>query len=263
MTAAQVQTDPGETLPTRRTLRHEIVLVLLLSLGASAVYAVIDIVAALTASTPLGEQTSALNVSQAPDRPWLDLTLQLTRIILRLAPALLAIHLLSRTNTSVLRVIGLDLRRPGSDAGVGALLALVIGLPGLALYVVSRELGLNTTVVAAGLPDVWWQYPVLVLSALQNAVLEEVIVVGYLLVRLRQLGWSPWRAIAVSSVLRGSYHLYQGFGGFLGNMVMGVVFAWLYQRKGRIAPLVIAHTLLDVVAFVGYALLADKVGFLS
>ncbi|MGW1927265.1 extracellular solute-binding protein, partial [Streptomyces massasporeus] len=73
------------------------------------------------------------------------------------------------------------------------------------------------------LPEVWWKYPVLILSAIQNSVLEEVIVVGYLLRRLGQLGWTPMAALVASSVLRGSYHLYQGIGGFLGNVVMGVV----------------------------------------
>ncbi len=258
--ASRTPADAPE-LPSRRTLRHEVLLVLGLSLGASALYSVIDIIAALTAPEPLSEQTSSLNVSQS-ERPYLDLTLQLTRILLRLVPALLAIHLLTRTNAPALRGIGLDHRRPGWDARTGTLLALVIGVPGLLFYLLSRELGINTTVVATSLPEQWWQYPVLVLAALQNAVLEEVIVVGYLMTRLRQLGWSPWRAIAASALLRGAYHLYQGFGGFLGNVVMGLVFGWLYQRKGRVAPLVIAHTLLDVVAFVGYALLVDRVGFL-
>jgi uncharacterized protein len=38
--------------------------------------------------------------------------------------------------------------------------------------------------------------------------------------------------------------------------VMGIVFAWCYRRWGRVMPLVIAHTLLDTVAFVGYPLAA-------
>jgi Type II CAAX prenyl endopeptidase Rce1-like len=58
--------------------------------------------------------------------------------------------------------------------------------------------------VAAGLPDVWWRFPVLVLSALQDGINEEVLVVGYLLTRLRLLGLSPAAAVAVSAVLRGS-----------------------------------------------------------
>ena len=48
---------------------------------------------------------------------------------------------------------------------LGALLAAVIGLPGLALYLGARAAGLNTTVVASGLSDHWWVVPVLVLAA--------------------------------------------------------------------------------------------------
>ena len=51
-------------------------------------------------------------------------------------------------------------------------------------------------------------------------------------------------------------------GGFLGNAAMGLVFARLFQRWGRVAPLVVAHALIDVVAFVGYALLVGRVGWL-
>ena len=65
----------------------------------------------------------------------------------------------------------------------------------------------------------------LILSALQNGLVEEVLVIGYLLRRLDQLGFRNRRAIAISATLRGSYHLYQGFGGFIGNAVMGVIFA--------------------------------------
>ena len=36
---------------------------------------------------------------------------------------------------------------------------------------------------------------------------------------------------------------------------MGVVFSLFYLRTRRVMPLIVAHTLLDVVAFVGYALL--------
>ena len=120
----------------------------------------------------------------------------------------------------------------------------------------------NTTVAAANLTDHWWTVPVLVLAAAQNAVLEEVVMVGYLFTRWSRAGWSPWRVIGTSALVRGGYHLYQGFGGFVGNAVMGIVFGWLYQRTRRVGPLVVAHTLLDVVAFVGYTLARDHIGWL-
>jgi membrane protease YdiL (CAAX protease family) len=245
-----------------RTLRAEVVLVLAGSLGASAVYSVVSIVGRLTASTRLSAQHATLNASQAPGRPWLDLTYQLIGIAFALVPAALAIHLLGRTTVAPLRAIGLDTTRVRFDLGLGGLLAVVIGIPGLALYLAARGLGLNATVVPAALPSVWWMVPVLIAAAIQNALLEEVVVVGYLLTRLGDLGWSPRRAVGASALLRGAYHLYQGFGGFAGNLVMGLVFGAVYRRWGRVAPLVVAHSLLDVAAFVGYAALRGHVSWL-
>ncbi|MET8503226.1 type II CAAX endopeptidase family protein [Streptomyces sp. NPDC004787] len=250
--------------PSRRILRSETLLVLALSLGASGVSALISFIGSLTKPGALKEQAATLNGSYAPGRPWLDLAWQLFGIATALVPVALVAHLLLREGAGArgLRAIGFDRTRPWPDLGRGALVAAGIGSAGLAFYLAARAAGFNLTVVPESLPDVWWKYPVLILSAIQNSVLEEVIVVGYLLRRLDQLGWSPRASLAASSVLRGSYHLYQGIGGFVGNLVMGVVFVWLYRRWGRVGPLVVAHALLDIVAFVGYGLLAGKVGWL-
>ena len=86
--------------------------------------------------------------------------------------------------------------------------------------------------------------------------------IGYLFSRWGSVGWGKWRIILTSALIRGSYHLYQGFGGFVGNLVMGIIFGWFYTRTKRVMPLVIAHTILDVVAFVGYSLLKDRIGWL-
>ncbi|MFF1422731.1 CPBP family intramembrane glutamic endopeptidase [Streptomyces sp. NPDC058280] len=251
---------PQEAL-SRRTLRSETVIVLALSLGASGVSALISFVGSLTKPGALSDQAATLNSSAAPGRPWLDLAWQLFGISAALVPVALVAHLLLREGSGM-RDLGFDGRRPWPDLGRGTLVAAGIGSAGLAFYLVAQAVGFNLTVVPESLPDVWWKFPVLILSAVQNSVLEEVIVVGYLLRRLGQLGWTPMAALVASSVLRGSYHLYQGIGGFLGNMVMGVVFVLLYRRWGRVGPLVAAHALLDIGAFVGYALLAGKVDWL-
>ncbi|WKX73725.1 CPBP family intramembrane glutamic endopeptidase [Streptomyces sp. XD-27] len=245
----------------RRLRRTELLLVLALSVGASAVSALISFVGSVTASGGLKDQAATLNASEAPGRPWLDLAWQLFGITTALVPVLLVAHLLLREGAG-LRTIGFDLRRPRFDLGWGAALAAGIGGAGLLLYLGARAAGGNLTVVPENLPDVWWKIPVLIASAVQNAVLEEVIVVGYLLRRLGQLGWTPMAALAASSLLRGSYHLYQGIGGFFGNLAMGVIFVLLYRRWGRVGPLVAAHALIDIVAFVGYALLAGHVAWL-
>jgi membrane protease YdiL (CAAX protease family) len=244
-----------------RTLRSETLVVLAVSLGASGISALIRFIGSVTRPEALKNQATTLVGSYAPNRPWLDLAWQVFFIASALAPVALVAHLLARERVGM-PAIGFDLSRPRRDLGRGTLVAAVIGGTGLAFYLGVRAAGFNLTVVPESLPDVWWKIPVLVASAAQNAVLEEVIVVGYLLRRLGQLGWTPNAALAASAVLRGSYHLYQGLGGFIGNMVMGVVFVLLYRRWNRVGPLVAAHTLIDAVAFVGYALLAGKAGWL-
>jgi membrane protease YdiL (CAAX protease family) len=251
-------TAPAVELP-RRVLRNEVLLVLGVSLGASALLAVLRIAERLTRGPALSEQTAALNVSRLPDRPWFDLADQLIRISLALVPVLLAIYLLNRYPGAGARLIGLDFRRPRFDLGTGVALTALIGIPGLALYVAALHLGIGVRIVPAALASVWWAVPVLIFSAAQNALLEEVVGVGYLFQRLQELAWRIPAILGVHALLRGSYHLYQGFGGFIGNAVMGVVFGLFYLRFRRVMPLVIAHTLLDVVAFVGYSVFREEV----
>ncbi|WP_223837937.1 CPBP family intramembrane glutamic endopeptidase [Streptomyces venezuelae] len=246
----------------RSLLRTETLLVLALSLGASAVSSLISFIGSLTKPGGLKDQAATLNGSYAPGRPWLDLAWQLFGIATALVPVLLVAHLLTREGAGGLRALGFDRTRPGWDLGRGALVAAGIGSAGLAFYLGARASGFNLTVVPEALPEVWWKFPVLFLSAVQNSVVEEIIVLAYLLRRLDQLGWSPMSALLASSLLRGSYHLYQGIGGFIGNAVMGAVFVLLYRRWGRVGPLVAAHALLDIVAFGGYALLAGRVDWL-
>ncbi|GAB3158595.1 CPBP family intramembrane metalloprotease [Myceligenerans halotolerans] len=248
------------TVESRRRIGAEIWIVLGLSLGKAALYSVVNITARLTDGTPLAEQTATLNASQS-ERPWLDLTYQLLGIGFGLVPVALALYLLSARGRGALARIGLDRARPGRDLVWGVGLAALIGIPGLAFYSLGRALGITVEVQASALNEHWWTVPVLLLSALYNGLLEEIITVAYLYERTRDLGWGRVRFVVASSLLRGSYHLYQGIGPFLGNVVMGIVFSWFYtsprfQHGGRhrIVPLVVAHTLLDVVAFVGYAL---------
>ncbi len=248
---------------SRRSLVTETVLVLGVSLGASAVWSLLAIINKLTQQRALNQQTTAMNSSVTPDRPWLDLAYQLVGFVIALVPVALAIHLLRRDRPDATHAIGADLRQPARDFGLGLLLAAAVGLPGLALYAAAKALGLNTTIAAANLSDHWWTVPVLVLAAVQNAVLEEVIMIGYLFTRWRQAGWSTPAIIVTSALIRGSYHLYQGFGGFAGNLAMGLFFGWVYTRTKRVAPLVVAHTVLDIVAFVGYALLKDHLSWLT
>ncbi|HEY0452423.1 type II CAAX endopeptidase family protein [Actinophytocola sp.] len=249
--------DPGE----RRAVVVEVVIVFAVTLGMSGLRSLLSLLDALLRPEPLAQQQVAINVPQATVG-LIDLLRQLLSATQLFAWGALGLYLLWRAGVG-LKAIGLDRARLGKDALGGVGLAALIGIPGLGLYFLARALGANLTVLPSTLGDTWWRPIVLTIAAAANAWAEEVLVVGYLITRLRQLGLHENKSLLTAAVLRGSYHLYQGFGGFLGNVAMGLVFGRVWQRTNRLWPLVIAHTLLDVVAFVGYALLRGKVSWLS
>jgi len=244
---------PGPAIDSfsRRRIWWEVTLVLAVSLGQSAVYAIVSLADSLTRSTPLSHQTATLNPSLS-NREVFDLIYQLLALIFDVVPVVLVCYLLWSRARPHLSRLGIDATRPLGDAGLGLLLALAIGIPGIAIYLVAKALDINVTVDAAGLSSHWWTIPILLLSALRAGLQEEVIVLGYLFERLGQLGWGRWRIIVAAAIFRGSYHLYQGFGAFVGNVLMGMLFGFLYSRSKRVLPFVIAHFIIDAAIFVGY-----------
>lgn len=208
------------------------------------------------------------NVATGPIKPastlayqWLDILDQLVSILSGVAPAFLAIVLLMRSPGG--RGLGIGLHRLRSrEVWQGAGFAALIGIPGLGLVYIARKLGANAQIVVTNFPDVWYRVPILLLEAFQQGIAEEVVVAAFFLTRLRQLGWTNQRALAAEAVLRGSYHLYQGYGGFLGNAVMGLIFGWWFQRTRRVWPLIIAHSVIDAVSFIGYAYLHNRVSWI-
>jgi uncharacterized protein len=214
--------------------------VLSLSVLASAAFAIIS----LWTAPVRGVTVAAANQSPV-------FAEQLARFAFGLAPVWLVVHLLRRNGESAAS-IGLAADRPGPDILRGVALFVLVGAGGVGVYLAAVALGVNRFVIPSPPPGHWWTVPVAFLNATEAAVLEEVIVVGYLITRLRQLRWTAVAAVAASALLRATYHLYQGWGGFLGNLAMGALFGVVFVRTRRAWPLVVAHFLLDVGAALGY-----------
>jgi membrane protease YdiL (CAAX protease family) len=235
---------PASPVP-RRLLVEEVVVVLWLSFLPSAIRSVVSLLRAPVSGVVVAAANQAAS--------FID---QLLPFLFGLAPAALVVHLVRRSGEGP-EVIGMDLGRWRRDLLDGALLFVVVGLGGIAIYLGAVELGVNRFVVPAPPGGYWWTPVAVVLHAAEAAITEEVIVLGYFVTRLEQLRTPAWGAILASAGLRASYHLYQGWGGFAGNLLMGLLFAWLFTRTRRTWPFVVAHFLIDAAAATGFLLFRE------
>lgn len=241
-------------------IRLEILVVLGVTFGLSGMNAALSLLQSALAPGGVGGQTVALNPSRATQST-IDLLFQLLGVLRLAAWAGLGLYLLWRSGIGP-RAVGLARAKFRPDGLHAIALAAVIGIPGLGLYLIAHAMGISVTIVPSSLQDHWWRLPALILSACANSAAEEIVVVAYLITRLRAIGWSADSALLASALLRGSYHLYQGLGGGIGNIVMGLVFGRYWQRTNRLWPLVIAHALIDAVAYIGYTALRGRVSWL-
>ena len=230
-----------------KSLRAELLIVLTLTFGISGVRAVLNLINSLASPHRLNEQSVTLNSSQS-SLAWVDMGLQLCSAAVLFSYGALALFLLAKDHI---------VPRPHRtrDWLEGAGLAALIGIPGLALYFAAVQFGWSKEVIPGDFANAWVEIPVSLLKAAANAFAEETVVVMWLMTRLRQAHWSLPATLAASSILRGSYHLYQGISAGCGNIMMGFIYGYYYHRTGRVWPLVIAHFLIDAVAFVGYSFL--------
>ncbi|HTU75103.1 MAG TPA: CPBP family intramembrane glutamic endopeptidase [Trebonia sp.] len=190
-------------------------------------------------------------ITRFPDyvpNPATNLILGIATYLSVAAPVPIAVLLLSRSGRP-LATLGLG--RPGWRADVwpglglalacyGATLAATLVLVGL----VGRNSKLLVQVPVGHVPAYYVIYGIAISAV--TAVTEEILVSGYLLTRLEQLGWKPRRALALSLILRTSYHVYYGLG-FLLTIPFGYLVTRSFQKRRRLMRTILTHFVYDAV----------------
>lgn len=131
------------------------------------------------------------------------------------------------------------------DVLPGLGLALATAVMFWLLQALVPSVGLSVPSVEQAVPiadGIGW--PIVLSTSLVNGFYEEALVCGYLITAMRDKR-SMWAAIHLSTAIRTAYHLYQGSTGVISIVPMGLAYAWLYARTGRLWPLVLAHVVLD------------------
>lgn len=230
--------SPG---PPRGLIWEEIALVLALSLLPSLVYSVLNLI-----EIPVIKGTSVALYPQQ-DLPLVQVLQRFARAIFDIAPFWLVLYLIRRGREE-LTDFGLDTGRLRREIPVGLIAGTVLSALAALPYLAAVYFGIQRQVIGAAPSKFWWGLPLFVLGAAGAGLVEEGVMVGFLIPRLKQSGMSTKWAVIASAAFRGGYHLYQGWGGFIGNFVFGLLFGAVYVRYRRVWPLIIAHFWIDVLA---------------
>ena len=182
--------------------------------------------------------------------PVTNMVVGILRYLSVAAVAPLALLLLARTGQSS-SVLGLGIPRFKQDIWPGlGLAAMSFGAEIPVAIVLSPLLAHNSTLInKISVGDVPSYYVIwgIAMSAI-TAIAEEVLVNGYLMTRLNQLGWTPRSALILSLGLRTSYHVYYGLG-FLLTIPFGYFVTRSFQKHRRLNRPIAAHFLSDAVLF--------------
>jgi membrane protease YdiL (CAAX protease family) len=162
-----------------------------------------------------------------------------------LAAAALALYLLSISGEGGARAVNLDRSDPRQD--------LALLLPVFLLCFLVPEFGVSLVLHAAHVRAITLTnqhlpgyYSVIgAANSLVAGVVEEIVVLGYLVRRLEQLGLRPTAVVAIALLVRISYHVYYGWG-VLPIAAWALASLLVYRRYRRLGPFIAVHVLWDL-----------------
>jgi membrane protease YdiL (CAAX protease family) len=224
----------------RRRLKWEIVIVL-------AIFPLPYVVNALAVliQSAAHEGTPGRFPLPIPSHLGLSFLIDLALSLEPLAAAALVIYLLSISGEGGGRAIGLDRADPKRDlALVLPVFLLCFLIPEAGVSALLRGVGVSSIAPASqSLPD--YYAIAAIVMAVTAGVVEEIVVLGFLVRRLEQGGHSPAVVVTVAVVVRISYHLYYGWG-VLPILAWALASVLVYRRYRRLGPFIVVHLLWDI-----------------
>ncbi|HEY5244631.1 MAG TPA: CPBP family intramembrane glutamic endopeptidase [Acidimicrobiales bacterium] len=200
---------------------------------------------------------------------WVDLLLNVIFLLLELSAVFLVWYLMVRSGEG-LTAINLGGRRWRTD--LAFLLPVFFAVFLLPLWLgrgILAAAGLHAyAVIGPEFSARWADVALQCVHGAVSGVIEEVVVLGFLVRRLEQRGWPVAAIVVVDAGVRLSYHVYYG-PGVIEVAPWAVVSVLVYLRIRRLLPFIICHAIYDVgleiraayhVAYVALAVAAIIVG---
>jgi membrane protease YdiL (CAAX protease family) len=100
--------------------------------------------------------------------------------------------------------------------------------------------------------DIKLSFPLIIILSIVNGYFEELFLIRYTFAVLEKFV-SIVSVFAISTLIRSSYHTYQGLPGVLFVMCMGIIFCLTYYKFKTFEPIVISHVLWDIFSLSYYS----------
>lgn len=170
--------------------------------------------------------------------------LDLLLVLEPLAAAALVVYLLRISGEGGTGAIGLDRSDPRQD--------LALLLPVFVLCFLVPQLGVSyllqaghvRAIVPASQSLPGYFSLVAIATAVAAGVVEEIVVLGFLVRRLEQRGLRPAAVLVIAALVRISYHLYYGWG-VLPILAWALASVLVYRRYRRLGPFIAVHAFWD------------------
>jgi membrane protease YdiL (CAAX protease family) len=225
------------TSRSKRTLLIELAVVTVVVFGTATVSAVIDLAGRLL-NVPVDV---SFFVVALPGNEGLAVALGCAYLVVRMGAVIGLVAYVLRRSGESFRVLGLSVSGKRRDLMlIAPFAALAIGLQHVGFLLPHPGPSAGGQLTAPSLYAVTG-----VLRSLESGIVEELIVLAFVLTRLRQLGVHPLAAVLISALIRASYHLEYGWAA-AGPLLFGVGLGLMYVASRRLLPAIAVHAGYDV-----------------
>jgi len=112
------------------------------------------------------------------------------------------------------------------------------------------------------IPTNWSEYRYFISIAFSAGICEEIIfrgfMISYIMAFLPSISWAPAAAIIIPAISFSISHMYQGWKAVAKIGIIACLFGIIFYKTGSLVPVMIIHTIIDLISGLSFLFLKGK-----